>query len=86
MGEAAYTYLADHATKRVVIDVPAYGRATVTVRVSGVDAAAAIAAIDVVARPQATLDLALALDSLSTARASWAPCCGCALTSTPPST
>ena len=63
MGEAAYTYLADHATKRVVIDVPAYGRATVTVRVSGVDAAAAIAAIDVVARPQATLDLQIALDS-----------------------
>ena len=61
MGEAAY--LADHATKRVVIDVPAYGRATVTVRVSGVDAAAAIAAIDVVARPQATLDLQIALDS-----------------------
>ena len=28
MGEAAYTYLADHATKRIVIDVPAYGRAT----------------------------------------------------------
>lgn len=24
MGEAAYTYLADHATKRIVIDVPAY--------------------------------------------------------------
>ena len=43
MGEAAYTYLADHATKRVVIDVPAYKHATVTVRVSGVDAAAAIA-------------------------------------------
>ena len=63
MGEAAYTYLADHATKRVVIDVPAYGRATVTVRVSGVDAATAIAAIDVVARPQATLDLQIALDS-----------------------
>ncbi|MCI6471071.1 MAG: hypothetical protein MSA12_02505, partial [Collinsella sp.] len=63
MGEAAYTYLADHATKRIVIDVPAYGRATVTVRVSGVDAAAAIAAIDVVARPQATLDLQIALDS-----------------------
>ena len=57
MGEATYTYLADHATKRVVIDVPAYKHATVTVRVSGVDAAAAIAAIDVVARPQATLDL-----------------------------
>ncbi|MDD6398617.1 MAG: hypothetical protein PUF94_00785, partial [Collinsella sp.] len=63
MGEAAYTYLADHATKRIVIDVPAYGRATVTVRVSGVDAAAAIAAIDVVARPQATLDLQIAHDS-----------------------
>lgn len=45
MGEAAYTYLADHATKRIVIDVPAYKHATVTVRVSGVDAAAAIAAI-----------------------------------------
>ena len=63
MGEAAYTYLADHATKRVVIDVPAHKHATVTVRVSGVDAAAAIAAIDVVARPQATLDLCIALDS-----------------------
>ena len=63
MGEATYTYLADHATKRVVIDVPAYKHATVTVRVSGVDAAAAIAAIDVVARPQATLDLRIALDS-----------------------
>ena len=63
MGEAAYTYLANHATKRIVIDVPAYKHVTVTVRVSGADAAAAIAAIDVVARPQATLDLALALDS-----------------------
>ena len=63
MGEAAYAYLADHATKRIVIDVPAYGRATVTVRVSGVDAAAAIAAIDVVVRPQATLDLHIALNS-----------------------
>jgi len=63
MGEAAYAYLAEHATKRIVIDVPAYQHATVTVRVSGVDAAAAIAAIDVVARPQATLDLHIALDS-----------------------
>ena len=63
MGEAAYAYLAEHATKRIVIDVPAYKHATVTVRVSGVDAAAAIAAIDVVARPQATLDLLIALDS-----------------------
>ena len=63
MGEAAYTYLADHATKRIVIDVSAYKHATVTVRVSGVDAAVAIAAIDVVARPQATLDLQIALDS-----------------------
>ena len=44
MGEAAYTYLADHATKRIVIDVSAYKHATVTVRVSGVDAAVAIAA------------------------------------------
>ena len=41
----------------------AYKHATVTVRVSGVDAAVAIAAIDVVARPQATLDLQIALDS-----------------------
>ena len=63
MGEAAYAYLAEHATKRIVIDVPAYKHVTVTVRVSGVDAAAAIAAIDVVARPQATLDLRIALDS-----------------------
>ena len=63
MGEAAYAYLAEHATKRIVIDVPAYQHATVTVRVSGVDAAAAIAAIDIVARPQATLDLHIALDS-----------------------
>ena len=63
MGEAVYAYLAEHATKRIVIDVPAYQHATVTVRVSGVDAAAAIAAIDIVARPQATLDLQIALDS-----------------------
>ena len=63
MGEATYTYLAEHATKRIVIDVPAYKHATVTVRVSGVDAAAAIAAIDVVVRPQSTLDLQIALDS-----------------------
>ena len=63
MGEAAYAYLAEHATKRIVIDVPTYKHATVTVRVSGVDAAAAIAAIDVVARPQSTLDLLIALDS-----------------------
>ena len=55
--------MADHATKRIVIDVSAYKHATVTVRVSGVDAAAAIAAIDVVARPQSTLDLLIALDS-----------------------
>ena len=68
MGEAAYTYLADHATKRIVIDVPAYKHATVTVRVSAVDAAAAIAAIDVVARPQSTLDLHIALDSPLPAR------------------
>ena len=40
MGKAAYAYLADHATKRFVIDVPAYKHATVTARVSGVDAAA----------------------------------------------
>ena len=58
---AAYAYLAEHATKRIVIDVPAYKHATVTVRVSGVDAAAAIAAIGVVARPQSTLDLLIAL-------------------------
>ena len=51
MGEAAYTYMADHATKRVVIDVPAYKHATVTARVNGVDTAAA------------TLDLQIALDS-----------------------
>ncbi len=63
MGEAAYAYLTEHAAKRIVIDVPAYQHAAVTVRVSGVDAAAAIAAIDVVARPQATLDLQIALDS-----------------------
>ena len=63
MGEAAYAYLAEHATKRIVIDAPAYKHATVTVRVSGVDTAAAIAAIDVVARPQSTLDLQIALDS-----------------------
>ncbi len=44
MGEAAYTYLADHATKRVVIDVPAYKHATVTVRGERCRAAAAIAA------------------------------------------
>ena len=62
MGEAAYTYLAEHATKRIVIDVPAYKHATVTVRVSGVDAAAAIAAIDVVARPQSTLDLQISIN------------------------
>ena len=70
MGEAAYTYLADHATKRIVIDVSAYKHATVTVRVSGVDAAVAIAAIDVVARPQATLDLQIAL-RLPRHAASW---------------
>mgnify|MGYP000296734112 FL=1 len=86
MGEAAYTYLADHATKRIVIDVSAYKHATVTVRVSGVDAAVAIAAIDVVARPQATLDLQIALDSPVNGQASWAPCYACALTSTPLST
>ncbi len=63
MGEAACTYLVDHATKCIVIDVPAYQHATVTVRGSGADAAAAIAAIDIVARPQATLDLPPALDS-----------------------
>ena len=86
MGEAAYTYLADHATKRIVIDVSAYKHATVTVRVSGVDAAVAIAAIDVVARPQATLDLRIALDSPVAGQASWAPRYACAPTSTPPST
>lgn len=86
MGEAAYTYLADHTTKRIVIDVPAYQHATVTVRVSGVDAAAAIATIDVVAHPQSTLDLQIALDSPLPARASWVLRCACAPTSTPPST
>lgn len=63
MGEAAYAYLRDHAARHVVIDVPAYKKAAVTVRVSGVDAAAAIAAIDVVTREQATLDLTVSLDS-----------------------
>ncbi len=40
---------------------------------SGVDAAAAIAAIDVVARPQATLDLRIALTPPLPAKASWVP-------------
>ena len=78
MGEAAYAYLAEHATKRVVIDVPAYKHATVAVRVSGVDAAAAIAAIDVVARPQSTLDLQIALDSPVAGEGVVAPCYACA--------
>ena len=37
MGEAAYAYLAEHAAKRIVIDVPAYQHVTVTVRVSALD-------------------------------------------------
>ena len=63
MGDAAYAYLDGHASRRVRIDVPAYKSASVTVRVSGVDDAVAVAAIDVVARPQATLDLTISLDS-----------------------
>ena len=63
MGEAAYAYLSEHAARHVVVDVPAYKKATVTVRVSGVYGAAAVAAIDVVAREQATLDLTISLDS-----------------------
>ena len=63
MGEAAYAYLTEHASRRVSIDVPAYKKAAVTVHVSGVDAAVAVAAIDVVAREQATLDLTISLDS-----------------------
>lgn len=63
MGEATYAYLNERASRRVSINVPSYKKATVTVRVAGVDAAAAIAAIDVVAHEQATLDLTIALDS-----------------------
>lgn len=63
MGEKAYAYLSEHAARHVVVDVPAYKKATVTVRVSGVYGAAAVAAIDVVAREQATLDLTISLDS-----------------------
>ena len=63
MGDVAYAYLNDHAARHVAIDVPTYEKAVVTVHVSGTDTAAAIAAIDVVAREQATLDLTIALDS-----------------------
>ena len=59
--------------------------ATVTARVSGVDAAAAIAAIDVVARPQATLDLRIALTPRCRPRRRGFRA-ACAPTSTPPST
>ena len=101
MGEAAYTYLAEHATKRIVIDVPVYKHATVTVRVSGVDAAAPRGARwrDRVwprrpPSPPSTSSPARRQRSTCRspwtpplpARASWAPCCACAPTSTPPST
>ena len=86
MGEAAYAYLTEHATKRIVIDVPAYQHATVTVRVSGIDAAAAIAAIaSSPARRQRSTCRSPWTPPLL-ARVSWAPCCASAPTNTPPST
>ena len=66
MGEAAYAYLNDHASRRIAVDVPAYQQANVTVRVSGYDASAAIAAVDIVAGAQSTLDLTISLDSPNT--------------------
>lgn len=63
MGQAAQSYLTDHAARKVNIEVPAYQKATVTVRVNGRKEKAAIAAIDVVAKEQARLDLVVALDS-----------------------
>ena len=63
MGQAAQSYLTDHAARKVNIEVPAYQKATVTVRVNGREEKAAIAAIDVVAKEQARLDLVIALDS-----------------------
>ena len=63
MGQAAQSYLTDHAARKVNIEVPTYQKATVTVRVNGQEGKAAIAAIDVVAKEQARLDLVVALDS-----------------------
>ena len=63
MGDAAGAYLAEVGAEPVVLNVPAYGKAAVTVRVSGQDGAAAVARVDVVAGAQSSLDLTIALDS-----------------------
>lgn len=87
MGEAAYAYLAEHATKRIVIDVPAYKHATVTVRVSRCRCpprASPPSTSSSVRRQRSTCRSPWTPPS--TAKASWALCCACALTSTPPST
>ena len=62
-GEAAVAYLEQAAGEPVVLNVPAYRKAAVTVRVCGADAAAAVAHIQVAAGAQAQLDLTIALDS-----------------------
>ncbi len=62
-GDAVVSYLEQMAGEPVVLNVPAYGKATVTIRVNGTDAAAAVAHIQIAAAAQAQLDLTIALDS-----------------------
>ena len=63
MGAEAYAWMREAAGEPVVIDVPAYKKANVTVRVNGTDGALALAAIDVVAGAQSELNLTIQLDS-----------------------
>ncbi len=62
-GKAAVNYLEQAGGEPVVLNVPAYGKAAVTVRVNGTDGAAAVGHIQVAAGAQAQLDLTIALDS-----------------------
>ncbi len=66
MGEDATAYLKQVAGEPIVLTVPAYKKANVTVHVNGADNCAAVADVQVVANAHAELDLTIALDSPAT--------------------
>ncbi len=63
MGTASTSYLADAACKRIVLHIPAYAKAAVTVHVNASDNAFAVADIRVIAERNSDLSLTCALDS-----------------------
>lgn len=63
MGAESANYLAEAACKHIVLRVPAYAKATVTVRVNASDTVFAVADIRVIAEHNSELSLTCALDS-----------------------